>query len=74
MRRERLSRPRRRFHTAGAWLCSALVPLAAYGDNGEPLPTPAQSTDSAGVTIVTNPSGDAVYATIVPEPTRAPAN
>ncbi len=68
MRRERLPRLRRPFHTTGAWLCGALAPLAACGDNGEPLPTPAQFTDSAGVAIVTNPPGDAVHATIVPEP------
>ena len=68
MRRERFPRPRRRFHTAGAWLCSALAPLAACGDNRAPQPTPAQSTDSAGVTIVTNSPGDAVYATIVSQP------
>ena len=66
--RTRLPLPRRPFHTTGALLCGALAPLAACGDNGEARPTPAQLTDSAGVEIVTNPPGDAVHATIDPEP------
>ncbi len=66
MRRERF--PRRPFHTTGGWLCVALAPLAACGDSGDPPPAPARFTDSAGVVIVTNPPGDAVHATIAPEP------
>ena len=68
MTRERLRHLLRPLHTSGACLCVALAPLAACGDNGEPLPAPAQFADSAGVSVVTNPPGDAVYATITPEP------
>ena len=42
--------------------------LAACGDDGEHRPASVQVADSAGVAIVTNPPGDAVYATIPPEP------
>ena len=65
---DRSPRPRRPCHGTRAWLCAMLVPLAACGDNGEPPPAPAQFTDSAGIAIVTNPPGDAVYAIIAPEP------
>ena len=65
---ERLLRLRQPFHTTAVWLCVVLAPLAACGDKGEPLPAPAQSTDSAGIAIVTNPPGDGVYATMAPEP------
>lgn len=68
MTRERLSHLRRPLHTTPAWLSGVLVLLAACGDNGEPPPAPARFTDSAGVVIVTNPPGDAIYATIAPEP------
>lgn len=68
MARDRLPRPRSPRHTTVARLCGALALLAACGDTGEPPPAPAQFTDSAGVAIVTNPPGDAVYATIAPEP------
>ncbi len=68
MRRRRSPRPRRPLFTTGARLCLVLAPLAACGDDTESLPSQAQFTDSAGVAIVTNPSGGAVYATIAPEP------
>lgn len=69
MRRERWPRPRRLVHTTGAvWLFGVLLPLAACGDNGEPLSTQAQVTDSAGIAIVTNLPSDAAYATVAPEP------
>jgi hypothetical protein len=45
-----------------------LASLAACGDDGAPPPALTRFTDSAGVAIVTNPPGDAVYATIAPEP------
>ena len=67
-RRERLSRPRRPVHAAGAWIFGAVVPLVACGENGEPPSAQAQFTDSAGVAIVTNPPSDAAYAAIAPEP------
>ena len=60
--------PRRPRHTVAAWSCGVLVLLGACGDGGESIPSPAQFVDSAGVVIVTNPSGGAVYATIAPEP------
>lgn len=68
MSRERLICLRRPGHTAAASSFGVLVLLAACGDGSERIPSPAQFTDSAGVAIVTNPSGDAVYATIAPEP------
>ena len=68
MTRERLPQSRRCRHTTAAWLCGVLAPLAACGDDGETLPAPIQFADSAGVAIVTNPPGDAVYATIAPQP------
>ncbi|MDE0257842.1 MAG: hypothetical protein OXR82_05570 [Gammaproteobacteria bacterium] len=68
MNRERLARARRPRHTPAAWSCSVLLLLGACGDGGERIPSPAQFTDSAGVAIVTNPSGGAIYATIAPEP------
>lgn len=68
MKKERLPHLRRPLHATGAWLCVVLGPLAACGDDGETLPASVQFTDSAGVAIVTNPPGDAVYATIAPEP------
>ena len=63
-----MPRPRRPVRAIGAWLCGVLVPLAACGDNGEPLSTPTQFTDSAGIAIVTNSPSAAAYATIAPEP------
>ena len=68
MKRERLIRPRKPRRAAVAWSCGVLVLLGACGDGGERIPSPAQFIDSAGVAIVTNPSGDAVYAAIAPEP------
>lgn len=68
MSRERLTRPRRRRHTAVAWSCGVLLLLGACGDGGERIPSAAQFVDSAGVAIVTNPSSGTVYATIAPEP------
>lgn len=68
MSRERLTRPRRPGNTAATWSCGVLVLLAACGDGSERFPSPAQFVDSAGVAIVTNPSGAAIYATIATEP------
>ena len=71
MKRERPLRPRPipvRSARGGAWLCGALLSLAACSDVSETLSARAQVTDSAGVVIVTNPSDNAVHATIVPEP------
>lgn len=68
MSRERLIRPWKPRHAAVAWSCGVLVLLGACGDGGERIPSPAQFVDSAGVAIVTNPPGDAVYATIAAEP------
>ena len=68
MSRERLTRPRRSGHTPAAWSFGVLVLLGACGDGSERIPSPAQFVDSAGVAIVTSPSGGAVYATIAPEP------
>lgn len=68
MSRERLTRPRRPRHTPTAWSFRVLVFLGACGDGSERIPSPAQFADSAGVAIVTNPSGGAVYATVPPEP------
>lgn len=63
-----MTRPRRRRHTAVAWSCGVLLLLGACGDGGEPIPSAAQFVDSAGVAIVTNPSSEAVYATIAADP------
>ncbi|MCY4646984.1 MAG: 6-bladed beta-propeller [Gammaproteobacteria bacterium] len=62
--------PRRRtaVHTSGAWSCGVLALVAGCGDSGEFRPTAARFADSAGIAIVTNSPGDAVYATIAPEP------
>ena len=68
MSRERLTRPRRSRHTPAAWSFGVLLLLGACGDGSERIPSPAQFVDSAGIAIVTNPSGGAVYATIAPEP------
>ena len=68
MSRERLTCLRGPRHKAVAWSCGVLVLLAACGNDTQSPPSEAQVTDSAGVAIVTNPSGDAVYATIAPEP------
>lgn len=68
MSRERLTRPRRPRHTPAAWSFRVLVLLGACGDGSERIPSPAQFVDSAGVAIVTNPSGAAIYATVAPEP------
>lgn len=68
MRRDRSARPRPLLRTSGAWPWSALALLAGCGDSGEPLPGPARFADSAGVAVVTNQPGDAVYATIAAEP------
>ena len=68
MGKERAPRPGPPVHATGVWLCGVLVHLAACGDNGAPLSTQAQLTDSAGVAIVTNSPSDAASATIAPEP------
>ena len=68
MRRVRLLHLPQPLHTTAAWILGMLALLAACGDNAESLPSQTQVTDSAGVAIVTNPSGDAVYATIALEP------
>lgn len=68
MRREKLLQPQRRVHASGLWLWGVLSSLAACDGHGEPLSTPTQFTDSAGVTVVTNPPSDAAYATLSPEP------
>ena len=68
MRRERRTRPRRPTPAARAWLCCVLTLLAACGDGPELPPSQAQDTDSAGVSVVTNPPSDAAYAAIVREP------
>ncbi len=62
--------PRRRtaVHASGAWSCGVLALVAGCGDSGELRPTAARFADSAGIAIVTNSPGDAVYATIAPEP------
>ena len=48
------------------WL--ATLALVACGDGGRSAAPRAQVVDSAGVTIVTTPAGDAVYAELAPEP------
>ncbi|MCY3705570.1 MAG: 6-bladed beta-propeller [Gammaproteobacteria bacterium] len=68
MSRERLTCPGRRPHTVVAWSCGVLLLLGACGDGGARIPSAAQFVDSAGVAIVTNPPGEAVFATIAAEP------
>ena len=68
MRGERSPHLRRPLYTTVAWLCGVPALLGACGDNGEAPPAPTQFTDSAGVAIVTNPPGEAVHATIAPDP------
>lgn len=68
MAKERLPHLRRPRHKTAAWTCIVLALLAACGDSDEGVPSEAQFVDSAGVTIVTSPPTDGVYATIAPEP------
>lgn len=68
MMREQWTGRGRPCHTPAPWSCGILVLLGACVDASERIPSPAQSTDSAGVAIVTNLPGDAVYGTMAPEP------
>ena len=68
MARERLPHLPQPRHKTAAWICVVPALLAACGDSGEPIPSQARFTDSAGVAIVTNPPADAVYGAIAPEP------
>ncbi len=61
-------RPRLRSRLCRMWLCGALAPLAACGDNGEPPSSAMQVVDSAGIRIVTHAATDRVYATVAAEP------
>ena len=68
MNGERVPRCRRSRFPSGAWPSLLVAVLAACADGGEHQFSPARLADSAGVAIVTNPPGEAVYATVASEP------